>query len=311
VADELRIFAGNSNKPLANKIANYIHQPLSDCKIRRFSDHELFVQIDENVRGMDIFIIQSTNPPAENILELLIMIDAARRASAKRITAVIPYFGYARADRKDQPRVSITSKLLANMITVAGANRIILMDLHASQIQGFFDVPSDHLYSSRVFNRHFLKAGLTNVVVVSPDVGSTKIARAFAAKLDASLAIIDKRRPEPNQAEVMNIIGEIKGKNVVIRDDMVDTGGTIIEAAEALSKTGAKSINVCCTHAVLSGNAIQRLMASPIEKIYITDTIDNSEKIMPEKFVTLSVAELLGEAIVRIHTERSVSTLFD
>jgi ribose-phosphate pyrophosphokinase len=311
VPDEIRIFTGNSNRPLAAEIAGYINQPMSNCQIRRFSDHEIFVQIDENIRGMDVFIIQSTNPPAENILELLIMIDAARRASARRITAVIPYFGYARADRKDQPRVSIVSKLLANMITVAGANRVILMDLHASQIQGFFDIPSDHLYSARVFNRHFLNEGLKNVVVVSPDVGSTKIARAFAAKLDASLAIIDKRRPEANQAEVMNIIGDIKGKNVIIRDDMVDTGGTLIEAAEALAKNGARSIVACCTHAVLSGNAIQRLANSPIEKLYVGDTIDNSAKNLPPKFVTLSVAELLGEAILRVHTERSVSTLFD
>jgi len=309
--DELRIFAGNSNLPLANKVASYIHQPLSDCKIKRFSDHEIFVQIDENIRGMDTFIIQSTNPPAENILEMLIMIDAAHRASARRITAVIPYFGYARADRKDQPRVSIVSKLIANMITVAGANRVILMDLHASQIQGFFDVPSDHLYSARVFNRHFLKQGLSDLVVVSPDVGSTKLARAFASKLDASLAIVDKRRPEPNRAEAMNIIGDIAGKNVIIRDDMVDTGGTIVEAAEALAAAGAKSIIACCTHAVLSGEAISRLDKSPIEKFYITDTIDNSNKNLPPKFQILSVAELLGEAIMRIHSERSVSTLFD
>lgn len=309
--DELRIFAGNSNLPLATKVASYIHQPLSDCKIKRFSDHEIFVQIDENIRGMDTFIIQSTNPPAENIMEMLIMIDAARRASARRITAVIPYFGYARADRKDQPRVSIVSKLIANMITVAGANRVILMDLHASQIQGFFDVPSDHLYSARVFNRHFLKQGLTDLVVVSPDVGSTKLARAFASKLDASLAIVDKRRPEPNKAEAMNIIGDIAGKNVIIRDDMVDTGGTIIEAAEALAKGGAKSIVACCTHAVLSGDAVAKLDKSPIEKFYVTDTIDNSAKNLPPKFQILSVAELLGEAIMRIHSERSVSTLFD
>lgn len=311
VPDEIRIFSGNSNRPLAARIASYIHQPLSECQIRRFSDHEIFVQIDENIRGMDVFIIQSTNPPAENILELLIMIDAARRASARRITAVIPYFGYARADRKDQPRVSIVSKLLANMITVAGTNRVVLMDLHASQIQGFFDIPTDHLYSARVFNRHFLKEGINNTVVVSPDVGSTKIARAFAAKIDATLAIIDKRRPEPNQAEVMNIIGNIKGKNVIIRDDMVDTGGTLVEAAVAVSNAGAKSIVACCTHAVVSGNAVAKLSESPIEKMYITDTIDNSARSLPDKFITLSVAELLGESILRVHTEKSVSTLFD
>lgn len=311
VPDEIRIFSGNSNRSLAGKIASYIHQPISACEVTRFSDNEIFVKIDENIRGMDVFIIQSTNPPSENLLELLIMIDAAHRASARRITAVIPYFGYARADRKDQPRVSITSKLIANMITVSGADRVILMDLHASQIQGFFDIPSDHLYSSRVFNRHFLKAGLDNVVVVSPDIGSTRIARAFATKLNSSLAIIDKRRPQPNQSEVMNIIGDIEGKDVIIRDDMVDTAGTLIKAAEALAENGVKSIIACCTHGVLSGNATEKLMKSPIERIYITDSLDQSSKNLPDKFEILSVAELLGEAILRIHAERSVSTLFD
>jgi ribose-phosphate pyrophosphokinase len=311
VPDEIRIFTGNSNKPLAQKIANYIHQPLSACEATRFSDNEIFFKIDENVRGMDVFIIQSTNPPAENILELLIMADAARRASARRITAVIPYFGYARADRKDQPRVAITSKLIANMIVSAGFNRVILMDLHASQIQGFFDLPTDHLYSARVFNRFFVKQSVENVVVVSPDVGSTKIARAFAEKLNGSLAIIDKRRPRANKAEVMNIIGDVKGKNVIIRDDMVDTAGTMVKAAEAMATEGASSIVACCTHAVLSGNSIENLDKSPIEKIYITDTIDHGPKNLPGKFEILSVAELLGEAILRIHAERSVSSLFD
>ncbi|OQX91824.1 MAG: ribose-phosphate pyrophosphokinase [candidate division Zixibacteria bacterium 4484_95] len=309
--DEIRIFSGNSNRPLANKIASYIHQPISACVVTRFSDNEIFVKIDENIRGMDVFIIQSTNTPSDNLLELLIMIDAARRASARRITAVIPYFGYARADRKDQPRVSIVSKLIANMITTSGADRVILMDLHASQIQGFFDVPSDHLYSARIFNRHFLKAGLDNVVVVCPDVGSIKIARAFATKLNTTLAIIDKRRPQPNQSEVMNIIGDVKNKNVIIRDDMVDTAGTLIKAAEALAQNGAKSIIACCTHGVLSDDAIEKLVKSPITKIYITDTLDQKSKNLPDKFVILSVAELLGEAILRIHAERSVSTLFD
>jgi ribose-phosphate pyrophosphokinase len=311
VPDEIRIFAGNSNKPLAQKIANYIHQPLSACEATRFSDSEIFFKIDENIRGMDVFIIQSTNPPAENILELLIMADAAKRASARRITAVIPYFGYARADRKDQPRVAIASKLIANMIVTAGFDRVILMDLHASQIQGFFDIPTDHLYSARVFNRFFVKKGLDNLVIVSPDVGSTKIARAFAEKLNGSLAIIDKRRPKANKAEVMNIIGEVKGKNIIIRDDMVDTAGTMIKAAEALARDEASSIIACSTHAVLSGESIPNLDKSPIEKIYITDTIDQGPKNLPEKFEILSVAELLGEAILRIHAERSVSSLFD
>jgi ribose-phosphate pyrophosphokinase len=311
VPDEIRIFAGNSNRPLAVKIADYIHQPLSACEVSRFSDKEIFVKIDENVRGMDVFIIQSTNPPAENFLELVIMADAARRASARRVTAVIPYFGYARADRKDQPRVAITSKLIANMITISGINRVILMDLHASQIQGFFDIPTDHLYSARVFNRFFMKKNLSNLVILSPDVGSTKIARAFAEKLNANLAIIDKRRPKANKAEVMNIIGEVKDKNIIIRDDMVDTAGTIIKAAEAVHKGGAGKIIACCTHGVLSGNSIKGLDDSPIEKIYLTDTIDMGPKNLPEKFEILSVASLLGEAILRIHAERSVSSLFD
>jgi len=311
VPDEIRIFAGNSNKPLAAKIANYIHQPLSACEVTRFSDGEIFFKIDENIRGMDVFIIQSTNPPAENFLELLIMADAARRASARRVTAVIPYFGYARADRKDQPRVAITSKLIANTITTCGFNRVILMDLHASQIQGFFDIPTDHLYSARTFNRFFTELNKTNLVVLSPDVGSTKIARAFAEKLNASLAIIDKRRPKANKAEVMNIIGDVKGKNIIIRDDMVDTAGTMIKAAEAVANEGAESVVACCTHAVLSGDSIKGLTDSPIEKIYVTDTINLEPLDLPDKFEILSVADLLGEAIMRIHAERSVSSLFD
>ena len=309
--DEIRIFAGNSNRSLAATIANYIHQPLSACEVSRFSDDEIFFKIDENIRGMDVFIIQSTNPPAENLIELLIMADAARRASAHRITAVIPYFGYARADRKDQPRVSITAKLIANMITIAGYNRVVMMDLHASQIQGFFDIPTDHLYSARIFNRYFSKINFGDVVVVSPDVGSTKIARAFASTLNASLAIIDKRRPEANRAEVMNVIGDVKNRNVIIRDDMIDTAGTLIKGAEALAGGGVKSIIACCTHGVLSGKAVENLDKSPIEKIYITDTVDQSLKNLPDKFEILSVAELLGEAILRIHAERSVSSLFD
>jgi len=236
VPDEIRIFAGNSNQSLAANIADYIHQPLSACEVSRFSDDEIFVKIDENIRGMDVFIIQSTCSPAnENLMELVIMADALRRASAARITAVVPYFGYARADRKDQPRVSITSKLIANMVAIAGYDRVVMMDLHASQIQGFFDIPTDHLYSARIFNRYFLENNFGDVVVVSPDVGSTKIARAFASTLNASLAIIDKRRPKANKAEVMNIIGDVNNKNVIIRDDMIDTAGTLIKGAEALA----------------------------------------------------------------------------
>jgi ribose-phosphate pyrophosphokinase len=310
MTNEFKLFSGSSNPLLAEQIAKKLHKDVSHCTLKRFSDGEIFFQIDENIRGTDVFIIQSTNPPAENLIELLIMIDACRRASAQRITAVIPYYGYARQDRKDQPRVAITAKLIANLITTAGVDRVVLMDLHASQIQGFFDCPSDHLYASKVFNGHIRKLGLQKAVAVSPDVGSIKLVRAFAKDLDFSIAIVDKRRPDINKAEVMNIIGDVDGKDVVIRDDLVDTAGTLVEAAKALKNHGAKRIFASCTHAVLSGNALERLEDSPIEKLYTSDTIYNPPEKHCSKIEVLSVAHVFSEAILRIHEEKSLSSLF-
>ena len=309
--NQLKLFAGLSNQPLAKKISDYVKVPLAKAELSRFSDGEIFVQINENIRGADVFIVQSTNPPAENLMELLIMIDAAKRASARRITAVIPYYGYARADRKDQPRVSISAKLVANLITTAGANRVLTMDLHASQIQGFFDVPSDHLYSNRVFNEYFSKLVDGPRVVIAPDVGSVKMVRTFAKDLDASLAIIDKRRPSANQSEVINIVGEVAGMTAIIRDDMVDTGGTLTKAAIAVKKQGAKEVYACCTHPVLSGNALKVIDKSPITKLVVADTISVKSKDLPKKIKVLSMSEVFGEAISRIHKEESVSILFD
>ncbi|MEW6016061.1 MAG: ribose-phosphate pyrophosphokinase [Candidatus Zixiibacteriota bacterium] len=308
---DLKLICGNGNRPLAQKIARYIGVELTACEVRRFSDGEIFVQINENIRGCDVFIIQSTNAPAENVMELLILIEAARRASASRITAVIPYYGYGRQDRKDRPRVAITAKLVANLITTAGADRVITMDLHAAQIQGFFDIPHDHLYSSRVFNDYLQNLNITSPVVVSPDVGSIKMARAFAKSFKASLAIIDKRRPQPNQSEVVHIIGDVTGRNIIIRDDMVDTAGTLCQAAEALARAGALEIYAVCTHPVLSGNAIEKINDSVIKKMIISDSINIENKVLPEKFLVLSTANLFGEAIMRISGEKSVSSLFD
>jgi len=308
---ELKLITGNSNRPLAEKIARYIGVELTVCELRHFSDGELFIQINENIRGADVFIIQSTNPPAENILELLILIEAARRASASRITAVLPYYGYGRQDRKDRPRVAITAKLIANLITTAGADRAITMDLHASQIQGFFDLPHDHLYSTRVFKDYLENIILENTIVVSPDVGSIKMARAFAKVFNAGLAIIDKRRSQPNQSEVVNLIGDVKNKNIIIRDDMVDTAGTLCQAAEAAADMGALDIFALCTHPVLSGNSIERINNSVIKRVIISDSINVEDKKLPGKFQVLSCAKLIGEAIMRISGEKSVSSLFD
>jgi len=310
-AKRVKLLSGNGNKPLAEKISRLMGIALSECDVRRFSDGEVFVQINENIRGKDVFIIQSTNAPAENLIELLMLIDAATRASAKRITAVIPYFGYARADRKDRPRVSISAKLMANLITAAGSDRALAVDLHASQIQGFFDIPFDHLYGSMIFHQYFEETGpLDDYVVVSPDVGSIKISRAFASRLDLPLAIIDKRRTGPNEAQVMNVIGEVSGKNVIMIDDMIDTGGTITNAAHALRKAGARDIIACGTHAVLSGSALQRIEESPIGELLVADTIDHSHTKLPEKIKILTVAPLVAEAISRISNEESLSSLF-
>lgn len=307
---EIKLIAGNSNQILAQKISDYIKVELCDTEVARFSDGEIRVKINENIRGMDLFIIQSTNAPAENLLELLILLDAASRASARRITAVIPYFGYARQDRKDQPRVPITAKLVANLIAKAGANRVLTMDLHAAQIQGFFDIPTDHLFSNKVFFDYFEKLNLENPVAIS-DIGTIKMVRAFAKKLNAPLAVLDKRRPSPNHAEILNIIGEVKDKNAIIRDDMIDTGGTLTEAALALTKKGAKRIFACCTHPVLSGDSIKKIDKSLIEKIVLADTISTEDKKLSSKFEIVSVSDIFGEAILRIHNEESVSILFE
>lgn len=308
--NDFKIFSGSANRPLAEKIAENVGKPVSKCTLKRFSDGEIFFQIDENIRGTDVFIVQSTNAPASNLMELFIMIDACRRASANRITAVIPYYGYARQDRKDQPRVAISAKLVANLITKAGVDRVLLMDLHASQIQGFFDCPSDHLYSSKVFNEHLKKLDFKDGVAVSPDVGSVKLVRAFAKALDFSLAIVDKRRPDINQAKVMNVIGDVDGSDVVIRDDLVDTAGTLAEAADALKQKGARRIVAACTHGVLSGKAREKIEQSAIEKLYVSDTIDIPREKRFPKLEVLSVSGVFSESILRIHEEKSLSSLF-
>jgi ribose-phosphate pyrophosphokinase len=309
----MQIFAGNSNPKLANDICKYLDVKLAKALITRFSEGEIRVEIQENVRGKDIFIVQSTCPPVnDNIMELLIMVDALRRASASRLTAVIPYFGYARQDRKDMPRVPITAKLVANLLTTAGVDRVLTIDLHAGQIQGFFDIPLDHLFAVKVLMEYFNKKKISNLVVVSPDVGGIKMARAYAKRINADLAIVDKRRVDDQKAEAMNILGEVKGKNAVIVDDMIATAGSLVEATQALKDAGAKDIYAAATHPVLSGPAIERIQKSPLKEVLVTDTIpiDSSKKING-RIKILSVAPLLGEAIKRIHEEKSVSCLFD
>jgi ribose-phosphate pyrophosphokinase len=305
----LAIFSGRSNPVLSRAIAEHYGTKLGEVTIKNFSDGELYVKFQESIRGKDVFIIQTTAPPAENILELLILIDAAKRASVDRVTAVIPYFGYARQDRKDQPRVSIGAKLLANLLAKAGADRILTMDLHAPQIQGFFDIPLDHLYASPLLVEHFRKQEIEDLVVVAPDVGSLKTARAYSKKLNAGLAFIDKRRPRQNEAEVMNIIGEIKGKNILMIDDMIDTAGTLTNAAVALKDRGAKNITAACTHPILSGPAYQRIEDSPIDSVLVTDTVPLQRP--SDKLNVLSVASIFADAIRRIHTDETISSLFD
>ncbi len=308
-SNDYMIFTGTSNVPLAEKIAESVGVSLGMLELKRFSDGEIWVKYGENIRGREVFIIQSTNPPAENIMELLIMIDAAKRASAKRITAIIPYFGYARQDRKDQPRVSITAKLMANLITEAGADRVMTMDLHASQIQGFFDIPVDHLYGSSIFLNHLSKLS-DNLSVVSPDVGSIKIARAYAKMLHCGLIVIDKRRPKQNFAEVMNIIGEVQGKDILLVDDMIDTAGTFVSAAQALKEKGAGKIYGAITHPLLSGPAIERINCGKVDKLYVTDTIHFDEN-ASDKIVKISAAPLFSEAIIRTYKNESISSLFN
>ncbi len=311
--DKLAIFSGNANPELANNICKDLKVKLQDALVGRFSEGEIRVKINENVRGKDVFIVQPTCPPSnDNLMELLIMIDALRRASAHRITAVIPYFGYARQDRKDQPRVPITAKLVANLLTVAGANRILTMDLHAGQIQGFFDIPVDHLFSVGVFVDYFSKMNIKDLVAVSPDVGSIKMARAYAKRVSSGLAIIDKRRVSPEKAEAIHIMGEVEGKNVIIVDDMIATGSSLIEAVEALKKAQAKTIYAAITHGILSGPAITRIdQCKGLEKLLISDSVPLLEEKKNPKIQVLSVANLLAEAIKRIHNEESVSCLFD
>ena len=307
----LKIFTGNANPDLAKEIAGYLCIPLGSALVKRFSDGEINVEIRDNVRGVDVFVIQSTCPPVnEHLMELLILMDALKRASARRVTAVLPYYGYARQDRKVLPRAPITAKLVADLLTAAGVSRMLTMDLHAGQIQGFFNIPVDHLYSAPVM-LDYIKANYGNdIVVVSPDAGGVERARAFAKRLNASLAIIDKRRLAPNVAEVMNIIGEVEGRTAILLDDMVDTAGTLAQSADALRKKGARHIYACATHGVLSGPAIERLEKSEIEELVITNTIPLGPKAECRKIRVLTVAPLLGEAIKRIHFQDSVSSLF-
>jgi len=308
----MMVLTGTANPALAAKIAEELGQPLCDVTIKRFADGEIFVRIDENVRGRDVFVIQSTNPPAENILELLLLIDAARRASAARVTAVVPYFGYARQDRKDQPRVSIAAKLKANLIVAAGADRLITIDLHQHQLQGFFDIPVDHLYAAPVFMAHYADMNQDNLVVVATDVGAAKMARGYAKRLGAGLAIMDKRRPEPNEAEVLNVVGDVDGMRCIISDDMVDTAGTMANAAHALRERGAREVYAIATHALLSGPAVERLNEADLVELAVTDTIAVPEAIGSalRNLKTVSVATLLARAIESTHYNRSVSKLF-
>jgi len=310
--ERIRVFTGNANPELAQKICKNLGVPIGNANVTTFSDGETRVEIDENVRGMDVFIIQSTCTPVNvTLMELLIMIDAMKRASADRITAVIPYYGYARQDRKVAPRAPITSKLVADLITTAGANRVLAMDLHAGQIQGFFNIPVDNLFATPILLDYIKKKYKENLVIVSPDTGGVERARAFAKRLEANLAIIDKRREGPNEAQVMNIIGNVKDLEVIILDDMIDTAGTVVQGAKALKEAGAVSISVCCTHPVLSGPAIERLEKSDINEVIVTDTIPLRENAKSFKNIkVLSVASLLSEAVRRIYYNDSVSSLF-
>jgi ribose-phosphate pyrophosphokinase len=308
--NDLVVMTGNAHRALAELIAANLNIDLLQVDAGRFSDGEIQIKIGENIRGTDVFIVQPTMPPAENILELLLLIDAVRRASCRRVTAVIPYFGYARQDRKDQPRVPIAAKLMADLITTAGANRVLTIDLHAPQIQGFFNIPVDHIYSAPVWLNYFKDRSRDNLAVVAPDVGSIKMVRAFAKRLDASLAIIDKRRPRPNEAVVMNFIGDVKGKEVVIFDDMIDTAGTLADAARVCHEQGALSITACCTHALLSGRALERLSDAPIREVVVSNTIPFDRFDQCGKIRVLDISALLADAIERIHLEKTVSALF-
>ncbi len=311
VLSPMLLLSGTANRGLSEEVAGELDQPLCKATIRRFADGEIFVKIDENVRGRDVYIIQPTNPPGDNLLELLLLMDAARRASAARITAVIPYFGYARQDRKDQPRVAISAKLMANMVSIAGADRVLAVDFHQHQMQGFFDLPVDHLYAAPVFVNHYRQKALKDLVIVASDVGGAKMARGFANRLDAGFAIIDKRRVAANVAEAVNVVGAVEGKDCIIPDDMIDTGGTMTEGIHALKRLGARDIYVCATHALLSGPAVERLASAPVKEVAVTNSIGIPEAKRFDKLTVLSIAGLLAKAIGYTHSDQSVSSLFD
>jgi len=309
----MKILTGNSNKHLSRKISKYLKNKLVNSSIKKFSDGEIYIEINENIRGNSIFIIQAISSPAnDNLMELLLCIDALKRSSAKNITAVIPYFGYARQDRKVVPRTSISAKLVSNLITKAGADRIVTVDLHAGQIQGFFDIPVDNLFATPIFSRHIKrKIKSKNLICVAPDIGGVERARALGRKLDIGLAIIDKRRPAPGKSQVMNVIGNVKGKTCIVVDDIIDSGGTIVNAADALIKRGAKEVHVYVTHGVLSGEAVEKIKKSKIKNLVVTDTIDNLDKVKKSRNIeVLSISNLLAEAMKRISNSTSVSDLF-
>ena len=309
----MKLLSGNSNKPLSKNIAKYLKSKLVNSSIRNFSDGEIYVEINENIRGNSIFLIQSVSSPAnDNLMELLLSIDALKRSSAKNITAVIPYFGYARQDRKVVPRTSISAKLVSNLIAKAGADRVVTVDLHSGQIQGFFDIPVDNLFATPIFARHIKKKlKKNNIICVAPDVGGTARARALGKLLNVDLAIVDKRRPAPGKSEVMNVIGNVKNKTCILVDDIIDSGGTIVNAASELKKRGAKDVHVYVTHGVLSGNAVEKIKKSSIKNLVVTDTIDNSMKVKKAKNIeVLTISNLVGEAIKRISNSTSVSDLF-
>jgi ribose-phosphate pyrophosphokinase len=308
--DPCRVFAGNASRKLAQAICEQLNSPLGDCDVSRFEDGEVSVRFNENIRGGDVFVVQGTGAPADNLMELLVMLDAAKRASARRVTAVLPYFGYARQDRKDQPRAPISAKLVANLITVAGADRALTMDLHSAQIQGFFDIPFDHLYAAPVLVEHFQRQQTKNLMVVAPDIGSVKMARAYAKRLGAELGLVDKRRPRPDAVEIMNMIGDVEGHNVILFDDVVTTARTLCQAADAIMKNGAQSVSAGVTHGVFAEGAIERIAASPLTELVITDTVCHDDRPLPANITELSVAGLLSEAVQRIHEERSLSSLF-
>jgi ribose-phosphate pyrophosphokinase len=311
VTGPMVMLAGSANRPLAEEISRYLGLPLGDVTLRRFSDGEIFVRINENVRGRDVYIIQPTSAPSDTIMELLLLLDAARRASAARITAVVPYLGYARQDRKDQPRVAIGAKLIANMITTAGADRLLGVDFHAHQLQAFFDIPVDHLYAAPVITRYFREKQLENLVVVAPDVGAAKMARGFAKRLDGTIGIVDKRRPTANVAEVLNVIGDVEGRDCLLADDLIDTAGTMAESVAALKKRGARNVYCCATHALLSGPAVERLANSAVSEVIVTDTVTIPDDKRFPQLTVLSVGDLIARAIRYTHSNESVSSLFE